>query len=292
MRVTHGIAVAVMVGALLLTGCADSGTPRLAEKITVDADEAAVALLPAELRGSTLVVGLDPYYEPNAYKDETDDIVGWEIDLADAIAQKLGVTFEYSEIAFEDILGKVADGSVQVGFSSFTDNADREELVDFINYYDAGIQWAQVLDGNVNPAEACGLTVAVQQGTFQESDELPAKSAVCVDAGKAPITIAPYETQDEATTALILGQADAMSADSPITLNAVSLVRDQIEVAGEAFGVAPYGIAVAKEADGLEKALQKALESLVADGNYMKVLEGWGVAAGSREDISINAGAN
>ncbi len=290
MRVKYAVVSVVAIAALALTGCSDNGTQRLEEKIVVDADEAAVALLPAELQGATLTVGLDPYYAPNEYKDEEGQIVGWEIDLADAIAQKLGVTFEYREVGFDTILPSVADSSLHLGFSSFTDNAERQELVDFVNYYDAGIQWAQVVGGNVNPAEACGLTVAVQKGTYEETDELPAKSAACEEAGNAPITISPYDTQDEATTALIVGQADAMSADSPITLNAVSLVRDQIEVAGEAFDVAPYGIAVGKDSGGLDQALQKAIESLMADGNYAKVLEGWGVEAGSRAEVTINAG--
>jgi polar amino acid transport system substrate-binding protein len=291
MRVKYAVVSVLAVAALALTGCSDNGTPRLEEKIVVAADEAAVALLPAELQGGTITVGVDPYYAPNEYKDEDGTIVGWEIDLADAIAQKLGVTFEYREMTFDSILPAVADGTVNLGFSSFTDNAERQQLVDFVNYYDAGIQWAQVVGGNVNPAKACGLTVAVQKGTYEETDELPAKSSACEDGGQAPITISSYETQDEATTALIVGQADAMSADSPITLNAVSLVRDQIEVAGEAFDVAPYGIAVAKDSGGLDKAIQKAIESLIADGNYEKVLEGWGVADGSRAEVTINAGA-
>lgn len=290
MRAKHAIVSAVAIAALALTGCSDAGTPKLAEKVVVEPDEAAVAELPADLQGATLTVGIDPYYSPNEYKDDTGVIVGWEVDLADAVAQKLGVTLEYKETSFDAILPGVADGSLHIGFSSFTDNAERQGLVSFVNYYDAGIQWAQVVGGSVDPANACGLTVAVQAGTYQETDELPAKSEECEAAGKAAISILSFETQDEATTALVLGRADAMSADSPITLNAVSLIKDQIEVAGEAFDVAPYGIAVSKEATGLATAIQKALESLIADGNYEKVLAGWGVAAGSRAEITMNAG--
>jgi polar amino acid transport system substrate-binding protein len=290
MRAKHAIVSVVAIAALALTGCTDVGTPKLVDKVVVEPDPAAIAELPAELQGATLSVGLDPYYSPNEYKDDSGVIVGWEIDLADAVAQKLGVTFEYKETGFDAILPAVADGSLHIGFSSFTDNAERQELVDFVNYYDAGIQWAQVVGASVDPANACGLKVAVQAGTYQETDELPAKSTACEDAGNAPITVLPFGTQDEATTALVLGRADAMSADSPITLNAVSLIKDQIEVAGEAFDVAPYGIAVSKDSAGLAKAIQKALESLIADGNYKKVLAGWGVAAGSRAEITLNAG--
>lgn len=290
MLIKYGFAAAVVVAAVLLTGCSDTDTPRLEEKIVVEPDAAAVDLLPEGVAGS-LVVAINPEYQPNEYLDETGQLAGWTVDLADAIAQKLGLTFEYTEVAFDSIVPGVADGTFDVGFSSFTVNAERQELVNFVSYYDAGIQWAQLVGGNVNPDDACGLTVAVQAGTYQETDELPAKSDACVAAGKNPISVLPVATQTEATTALVLGKADAMSADSPITLNAVSQIKDQIEVAGEAFDVAPYGIALGKDA-GLEPAFQAAIKSLIADGNYLTVLEGWGVEAGSREDITINAGAN
>jgi polar amino acid transport system substrate-binding protein len=288
MRIKHGVVAAVAISALLLTGCTGAETPRLEEKIVVEADPAAVDLLPEGVADS-LVVAINPEYQPNEYKDENGQLAGWTVDLADAIAQKLGLTFEYREVAFDSIIPGVVDGTFDVGFSSFTDNEERRELVNFVDYYDAGIQWAQVVGGSVNPDEACGLTVAVQAGTYQETDELPAKSEACVAAGKAPITVLPVATQTEATTSLVLERADAMSADSPITLNAVSLIKDQIEVAGEAFDVALYGIALGKES-GLELAIQAAIRSLIADGNYLKVLDGWGVADGSREDITINGG--
>src|SRR5690554_4537204 len=290
MRFTHGAVAAavVTVAAVLLTGCSEPETPRLEEKIVVEPDAAAVGLLPDDV-SDTLVVAINPEYQPNEYLDETGQLVGWTVDLADAIAQKLDLTFEYEEVSFDSIIPGVADGTFDVGFSSFTVNEERQELVNFVSYYDAGIQWAQVVGGNVNPDDACGLTVAVQKGTYQETDELPAKSEACVAAGKDPISVLPVATQTEATTSLVLGKADAMSADSPITLNAVSLISDQIEVAGEAFDVAPYGIALGKES-GLELAIQAALQSLKDDGNYLKVLEGWGVADGSRADFTINGG--
>jgi polar amino acid transport system substrate-binding protein len=288
MRIKHGVVAALAVSALLLTGCTGAETPRLEEKIVVEPDPAAVDLLPEGV-GDTLTVAINPEYQPNEYKDEKGELIGWTVDLADAIAQKLGVTFEYKEVSFDSIIPGVTDGTFDIGFSSFTDNEERRELVNFVDYYDAGIQWAQLVGGNVNPDDACGLTVAVQAGTYQETDELPAKSEACVAAGKPAVTVLPVATQTEATTSLVLERADAMSADSPITLNAVSLISDQIEVAGEAFDVAPYGIALGKES-GLELAIQAALRSLSDDGNYLKVLEGWGVADGSRADFTINGG--
>ena len=116
-----------------------------------------------------------------------------------------------------------------------------------MNYFTAGVQWAQPIGKTVDPANACGLTVAVQATTYEETDELPAKSKECTDAGKTAITILKFDKQDDATTALATGRADAMSADSPVTLYAISKLKDKIEPAGKSFEDAPYGIAGQQE---------------------------------------------
>ncbi len=79
-----------------------------------------------------------------------------------------------------------------------------------------------------------------------------------------------------------------MTADSPITQYAVSKLKDKIEVAGDAFDVAPYGIAVDKGSP-LAQAIQAALQSLVDDGTYTEILTKWGVDAGAVDSITINA---
>ena len=294
MRTKYGIPAIALIAAMALTGCVDNSSPRPdpEDKVEVAVDEAAAALLPADVKAAgVLVVGIDLNYAPNEFKDDAGDPIGWAIDLGDAMAAKLGLTMDYRPSGFDKIIPSVTGGTYDIGYSSFTDNVEREKSVDFVNYYNAGIQWAQAVGGNVDPANACGLTVSVQATTYEETDELPAKSEECVANGGEPISILKFETQDEATSALALGRADAMSADSPITLYAVSQLKDQIEVAGEAFDVAPYGIAISKDSTDLGKALQAALQSLVDDGSYQIILDGWGVASGGIETITINAAA-
>ena len=251
MRNKSGILAIAAIAALTLAGCANNsseeptGTPGAGLDIAVD--QAAAGLLPEDVASAgKIVVGIDPNYAPNEYKDDAGNPIGWEVDLANAMGAKLGVEMEYRASGFDKIIPSITGGTYDIGLSSFTDNVEREQQVDFVNYYNAGIQWAQQLGKDVDPDNACGLTVAVQATTYEETDELPAKSQACTDAGNEPINILKFDTQDEATNALALGRADAMSADSPITLYAVAQVGDKIEVAGDAFDVAPYGIAVDK----------------------------------------------
>ena len=224
MRAKYALPAIAAVAVLLLSGCVDNSTPSpggsAGEPTTsVTKDDAAAALLPAKIADSgTLLIGTDPTYAPNEFKDEAGTPIGWGIEIAAAVAAKLGLEPEYQVSKFDNIIPSVTGGKVNIGVSSFTDNVEREKVVDFVNYYTAGIQWASAKGNDVDPDDACGLKVAVQATTYEHTDEVPAKSEACLAAGKEPIDIKPFDTQDAATQAVELGQTDAMSADSPVTL--------------------------------------------------------------------------
>ena len=279
------------VAALLLTGCVDNSTPApetSGAATSVTTDDAAVALLPADVAASgTLSIGTDAAYPPNEYKDSAGAPIGWGIDLATAIAGKLGLDPDFQVSKFDNIIPSIVGEKINIGESSFTVNPARMEQVDFVNYYEAGIQWASAIGTDVDPDNACGLRVAVQATTVQDTDEIPAKNDACIAAGLAPIEKLQFDTQDLATNAVVLGQADALSADSPVTLYAISQNEGELQAAGETFDVTPYGIAVAK-GNGMAEAIQAALQSLVDDGTYEEILNEWGVADGGISTITIN----
>jgi len=294
MRAKYLLPALAAVTVLVLTGCVNNSTPATGGSTTasVTKDDKAAALLPADIAATgKLVIGTDPTYAPNEFKDEAGAPIGWGIEIASAIAGKLGLTAEFQVAKFDNIIPSVTGGKADIGESSFTDTLEREKQVDFVNYYTAGIQWASAVGKDVDPDNACGLKVAVQATTYEDTDEVPAKSDACVAAGKEPINKLKFDTQDAATNAVVLGQADALSADSPVTLYAIEQTKGKLQVAGETFDVAPYGIVVKKGSD-LTKAVQAALQSMVDDGSYGEILTKWGVADGGIDTITINAAAN
>ncbi|MDQ1597547.1 MAG: polar amino acid transport system substrate-binding protein [Microbacteriaceae bacterium] len=295
MRIRFGIPVLAVVAALALSGCVNNSAPAGQGSSTAPTgskDSAIAALLPASIKSSgKLQVGVDATYAPNEYKDANGGVIGWDIDLFNAVSAKLGVKPMYNIAGFDTILPNITGKKYDVGLSSFTDTTAREKQVDFVNYYSAGILWASTKGKTVDPANACGLKVAVETGTTEEQDELPAKSKACTDAGKPAIQILKFDGQDQATNAVALGQADAMSADSPITEYAIAKASGKVQPAGKAFEVAPYGVAVDKGSK-LGTALQKAYQAIVDDGTYKKILDKWGVADGGLTSITINAAAN
>lgn len=281
----------------MLTGCVDNSTAEQADASKsptasgITKDDAASALLPDTLAtAGTLVIGTSPNYAPNEFKDDAGNPVGWAIEVGDGVAAKLGLKADYQVARFENIIPGIVGGKIDVGESSFTDTVEREQQVDFVNYYVAGIQWASPTGKEVDPNNACGLKVAVQATTYQDTVEIPDKSKACVAAGKPAIHKVALDTQDAAANAVALGQADAFSADSPVTLYAIAQLKGKLQTAGKTFDSAPYGLAVAKDS-GMAEAVQAALQSMVDDGSYGAILDKWGVADGSLQQITINAAA-
>ncbi|HUH54038.1 MAG TPA: ABC transporter substrate-binding protein [Microbacteriaceae bacterium] len=293
MKIRYAIPALVAAAALALSGCTSNteGEEYVPYDISgVSADDAVVALLPADIadRG-TIKIGINPEYPPNEYKNSKGEISGWAVDLAGALAAKMGLEIEWEDAGFDTIIPKITGGTMDMGSSSFTDNPERQKSVDFVNYYEAGVLWAAPLGAEVEPDDACGLKVAVQATTFQHTDELPEKSEACEAAGKDPIEILPYETQSEATNAVVQGKAAAFTADSPVTLFAINQLSDKIGPSGMTFDVAPYGYPLDKDSE-LTPAVQAALQSLMDDGTYLAILEYAGVADGAITTATINAG--
>ena len=296
-RLWRGAAALALAGTMSMSGCAknaetgsgpgaSSDTPSTA--VAPEKVDAIAATLPADIRESgKLVVGVNIPYTPNEFKDADGKIVGFDVDLMNAVAGTLGLQADYRESDFAKIIPSIDGGTYNVGMSSFTDTKEREKQVDFVTYFSAGTQWAQRAGQSVDPGNACGKKVAVQATTIQETDELPAKSKKCVDAGQPEIQIIKFDGQDAVTNAVVLGQADAMSADSPVTAYAIKQSKGKLESAGPMFDSAPYGWPV-KKGSPLAQSMLQALEHLMKTGAYKTIATNWGVESGMIDKPVIN----
>lgn len=244
--------------------------------------------VPAEIRDTgRLVIGVNVPYAPNEFKNSSGEIVGFDVDLMKAVARTMGLVPEFRETGFEGILPSVADGNFNVGMSSITDTAEREEQVDFVTYFQAGTLWARRAGTAADPGSPCGLRVGVAYSTIQETEEIPAKSDACVAAGLPPIEEVVRTHQDEVTAALIAGEIDAMTADSPVAGFAIKLSGGALEPAGEVFDSAPYGWPVAK-GSRLAESLRLALVHVMESGQYRTIATMWGVEMGMITEPVIN----
>lgn len=290
-------AAVTLAAGLVLTACGgttnEDGQSKTNEESSfnlddVKVDDAAAAMLPADLKSKgTLTVGTDTTYPPNEYIDsDGKTIIGMDIDLIKAIGAKLGVEMEPQTAAFESIIPSIGS-TYDLAISSFTINDERMQVVDFVSYYNAGTLWAAAEGSDITPDTACGKSVAVQVGTVQE-EELPGRSDKCVADGEDPIDIQPYDSQGDATTAVVTGKADAMLADLPVVIDAIRSNDGKLVEVGEMYDAAPYGIALPKGNTAFADAVLAALKSLQEDGTYDEILKKWSAEEGALDDPQIN----
>jgi polar amino acid transport system substrate-binding protein len=268
------------------TDSTGTGTP----VTSASADTGLADKVPADIKAAgKLIVGTDATYAPNEFLDaDGKTVIGFDVDLFNAVAQKLGLTAEWQSASFDAIIPGVTSKKYNVGVSSFTVNAERMKETTMVSYFQAGTQWAAKVGATVNIDDACGKKIAVQTATVQV-DDLTARSKKCTDAGKPAITIDQYQAQSDATNAVVTGKDEAMLADSPICAYAVKQTSGQLALVGDIYDSAPYGYVLPKDqADTMGAAVEGALEALIADGTYKTILAKWGVEAGGITDPAVN----
>ena len=289
-RVKAAAVGASLASVAMLAGCvtnSEGGTPEGWEEITPEAVPEIAAMVPEDIQASgRLTAGANPPFAPFEFKDSEGRLIGLEMDLGRAVASVMGLEFAPQEQDFAMILPAVQAGTLDAGMSGFTDSEERREQFDFVNFLYAGIQWATQPGTDVDPANPCGLTVAVQRTTVSETDDVRPKAEKCEAEGN-PITILSYDTSDNAALAALVGRADALSADSPVTAWAVNRSEGQLELVGEMFDAAPYGFAVPKDSP-LGPAMAAAMQHLIDTGDYERILAQWGVETGLLEQAQIN----
>lgn len=293
---TTSVAAGALALAVGIAGCSssdDTGSEPAASgtAAAIAKDDALAALVPAEVAADgVLTIGTDASYAPGQFLDvDGETIIGFDVDLAKAVAQVLGLEAQMENAPFGSLVEGVKTGKYELGASSFTINAERQLQVDMVSYFLAGTSWA-VATGNpmqITPDDACGKVVAVQRDTVQVPD-IEARSQACVDAGKPEITIEQFQAQSDATAAVVTGKDDAMLADSPVVAYAIAQTGGKLEQVGEIYEAAPYGYAVPKDQGDYTQAVQGAVQKLIEDGTYLDILTLWGVQGGAVTTSEVN----
>ncbi|MEU6707655.1 ABC transporter substrate-binding protein [Streptomyces wuyuanensis] len=267
--------------------------------------------LPQSIRDKGVVkVGSDIAYPPVEFKDGSGKVVGIDPDIADALGKQLGVKFEFENGTFDTLITGLRSKRYDMAMSAMTDTKDRQEGVDsetgkkvgegvdFVDYFTAGVSiYTRKGDdkGIKTWSDLCGKKIVVQRGTVSE-DLAKAENDKCVKAKKGEqgkITIEAFDNDQQAQTRLRAGGADAGVSDFPVAAYAArtSGGGNDFRIVGEQVEAAPYGIAVAKGNTELRDALRAALDAVIKNGEYGKIIAKWGVQAGAVTEARINGGS-
>lgn len=310
MKKLHTLLAITAASALALSACADPTTTGASQGSANSGDSAASgitpfdvstlsevpevsALVPQAIKDKGILTnGASTDYAPGEFRgDDGQTPVGYDVDLVRAIAKVMGLKDgQTSHAEFPTILPALGT-KFDVAASSFTITPERLEQVNMISYVEVGSAYA-VATGNpkgFDPTNPCGTTIGVQNGTYQQeyAQELSDK---CVAEGKQGIDIKPEDVQTSIATKVIGGQYDATLADSTVIGFAVELAGGQMEQIGDVIESEPQGIAVAKDNVELAKAVQAAVQYLMDNGQFAKILGAYGAEDAALSTAELNPG--
>ena len=252
---------ATLMLTMLFTGCGGD-----------DANKAADADKPAEIK--KIVVGLDDEYKPMGFKDENNQIVGFDVDLAKEAAKRLDAEVEFKAIDWSSKEAELKSGRIDVIWNGLDITPERQENMLFSKPYMDNRQIVFVRKGDdfgiKTEADLAGHAIGTQSGGtaeayFDSNKELK-------DSMRELKTYGDYVA---AFMDLENGRLDAIVCDEIVGRDALK-TKDGLEALDVTVGpVTEFGIAFAKDNTQLRDKVQKAFDEIVADGSAAKISEKW-----------------
>lgn len=269
-----------MIGRLLLGACL-LGTTSIAH---------AAGLPDAVRQSGTIRVSVNAIYPPMEYKDPaTNTLTGLDIDLGTALAQRLGVRIEWSESAFEQLIPSLQTGRADMILSGLSDLPARRETMDFVDYLKSGAQFYTVSASPLtNQASLCGKRVGTSRSTSFPAEIRRWSAANCEGAGKPAIEVVNAESTVDARAQLRQGRIDAAVQGSETVPYFMQQTPGAFRVLGAPFTTVYQGIAFKKADTEFRDAVAGALQALIQDGSYGRILAKWELPGNAVDTPLIN----
>lgn len=217
-----------------------------------------------EAAGGKLVMATNAEFPPYEFHDG-DKIVGIDAEIAQAIADELGMELEIEDIAFDSIIPEIVSGKADMALAGMTVTEDRKASVDFSDTYATASQMIIVKEDSeiAGPDDLKGVTVGVQLGTTGD--------IYVSDLEADGTTVERYNKGFEAVQALSQGKIDAVVIDGEPAKTFVS-ETEGLKILDEAFTVEEYAIAVKKGNTELLDKVNGALETLKDNGTLDEIV--------------------
>jgi polar amino acid transport system substrate-binding protein len=233
------------------------------------------------VRPGTVTFLSDTTYPPQESIDpSSQQAVGFDIEIAQAVANKMGLTATIQKTDSPQIVNALLAKKGDAIISALQITPDLERQVALVAYFRAG---QAILVRKGNPANIAGLTdlcgkkVAVQVQSPEENTVDEANGGICKDSH---INKQVYPTDLQAVLILKQRGVDAALDDSPVAAYFVKQTPDQLELAGGPFKTNPEGIAIDPKNGELLHAMQQAMMAIYEDGSYRQILTKWNLLDG------------
>lgn len=242
--------------------------------------QSAADLLPERYREAGVInLVTDAKYPPFQYIDDAGNMVGFEVDLWNAMAERLGVEMVVTSVSFNSLIPGVQSGRWDIAMEGITDNETRREVVSFVDYgytTSAAYVLADSPAAGGDHLALCGLQGAAQSGTEWVDMIAGTMAEACAAAGLAAPTVSEFGTNDAVLLSLYSARTDfvltSAASAGEIMANAprpVSVIPVTV------LPRLPSGIAFRKDEMDLGEALLAALKEIRADGTYDAIYAEW-----------------
>lgn len=226
----------------------------------------ALALSACSQKSDAIVIATDATFNPFEYTDEDGNLIGFDIDLMNAVAEKAGITIEWANVPFDSVTAGLAECQYDAGIAAISITEERKaDMLFTAPYLDAGL--IVVVNKETTDitglADLVGKSVAAQLGT---TGEIEAQKIENVD-------YKPYDSYELAFLELANKGVDAVIADNPVAMGYIAANPEKLMAVGEVFNNDQYGIAVCKQNTDLLTKLDAALKELQDAGFVSELAE-------------------
>ncbi|MDQ2067305.1 ABC transporter substrate-binding protein [Xinfangfangia sp. CPCC 101601] len=260
-----------------------------------EVDAAAQALLPEANKASgKLLVVTSLAYPPMEYTEAgSEELLGFDMDLAREIGARLGLAVEFANVEFPQLIPQVVTGRSEMIISAFSDKKERQAQLSFIDYFNTGnvfYSTAEHKDAIKSEADLCGKTIAVATGTSWVTWAEEVGKANCPADNLYNVIQIP--TQAEHIMQIKQGRAQASVIGVEGLADLQIQEPDAFYQIGEMGDPNPYGIAFEKSNTGLRDAALAALNGMLADGTYGEIVARYHLEVGAVTEFVIDGAKN
>ena len=295
-RVLASLTALVMAGGLSACAGSDQTTAgSSAAPTTVNTAAPLYAQLPQAIKDKgSIQVGTDAAYAPMEYFDtDGKTIIGFDKELGDLLATKLGVPLVFNNSTFDGLITQIGSDRFDAAISAMSDTPERQKEVDFVDYFMSGsvmIVKAGNPHGLASVQDLCGKTIALQRGTVQEDYTTTTLNPACEASGKGKVEVLAFDHESEAMLQIQQDRAVAGLQDYPVAVYSARQSAGKYETVGDQVTAAPLGIAVSKSDTELREALRAALQAAIDDGSYAGLVNEYGTPLSAVKEATINGG--
>ena len=220
----------------------------------------------------TLVMATNAAFPPYEYKDG-DSFAGIDVEIAEKIAEKLGMTLEIQDVEFGSIIGGVQTGKFDMGMAGLTVTDERKESVNFTNTYAKAKQVVIVKsDSSITSLDNLKGDGSMKYGVQQDTTGDIYASDTIENGGYGEENVIRYKTGNDAVQALVNGKVDAVIIDNEPAKSFVA-ANEGLTILDGAWVEEEYAIAIAKDNTELLDKVNTALEELIADGTVQSIID-------------------